>query len=71
MTKDLIEDRELAKEIMARMDELELLNDAVGNRAIRHQISEHLVCIRLLARDGHLGNMNGGAGRIPPRSQQS
>jgi hypothetical protein len=25
---------------------------------VRHQISEHLVCIRLLLRDGHTKNLN-------------
>ena len=43
-----------------RIDTLEQENDAIGNREIRHAISERLVEIRLLLRDGHLQNMNGG-----------
>ena len=55
-----IEDRELATAIMWRADELEKVNDAVGNRRIRHRISELVVRIRLLARDGNENAINGG-----------
>lgn len=58
--KNSIEDRELAKKIQAKVDKLELLNDAVGNTPIRHKVSEYLVRIRLLVRDGHERNLNGG-----------
>lgn len=57
-----IEDRELAQQIMALTDRLELLNDAVGTTSIRHRISEYLVRIRHLAKDGHMRNMNFGRG---------
>lgn len=53
-----IEDRALAKKILVSIDKLERLNDCVGNTPIRHQISEYLVRIRLLARDGHMRNLN-------------
>ena len=43
-----------------RINTLELENDAISNRHIRHAISERLVEIRLLLRDGHLKNKNGG-----------
>ncbi len=57
-----INDRELALRIISLTDALERLNDSVGTTSIRHQISEYVVRIRLLARDGHLRNMNGGRG---------
>jgi hypothetical protein len=42
-----------------RIDTLEHENDAIGNTEIRHAISERLVEIRLLLRDGHLKNKHG------------
>lgn len=42
------------------IDTLERENDAIAPTKIRHKISERLVEIRLLLRDGHLRNMNGG-----------
>lgn len=55
-----IEDKALVKKILALVDKLERLNDSVGCTPIRHAISHRVVEIRLLARDGHLRNMNGG-----------
>jgi len=43
-----------------KVDQLERENDAIGLTRIRHAINERLVEIRLLLRDGHLNNMNGG-----------
>jgi hypothetical protein len=62
MSKNVMEDRALARKIQALVGKLEVLNDAVGNTPIRHQISEYLVCIRLLIRDGSTKNRNGGQG---------
>ena len=58
----MIEDRELAEEIIKKTDKLRRLNQAVGNRRIRLAIDECLTAVYLLAKDGHLRNMNGGAG---------
>lgn len=55
-----IEDKDLVQEILETVDKLELLNAGVGCKPIRHAISHRVVEIRLLARDGHLRNMNGG-----------
>lgn len=55
-----IEDKDLVKKILNLVDMLERLNDSVGCTPIRHAISHRVVEIRLLARDGHLKNMNGG-----------
>lgn len=44
-----------------RVDALERANDAIALTRIRHAISERLVEIRLLLRDGHLRNKNGGS----------
>jgi hypothetical protein len=41
-----------------KVDALERENDAIALTRVRHQISEHLVCIRLLLRDGHTKNLN-------------
>ncbi|MDX9956486.1 MAG: hypothetical protein RBT75_20485 [Anaerolineae bacterium] len=46
------------KAMQRKVDQLERENDAIGNTKIRHKISENLVEIRLLLRDGHLKNMN-------------
>ena len=43
-----------------KIDALEIENDAIEDSRIRHAISERLVEVRLLLRDGHLRNMNGG-----------
>jgi len=45
------------------IDLLERENDAIALPRIRHAISQQLVEIRLLLRDGHLKNLNGGRGR--------
>lgn len=37
---------------------LERENDAIGLTRVRHEISQRLVEIRLLLRDGHLKNLN-------------
>lgn len=44
-----------------KVDALERENDAIALTRIRHAINQRLVEIRLLLRDGHLKNMNGGA----------
>jgi hypothetical protein len=41
-----------------KIDALERENDAIGLTRVRHQISEHLVSIRLLLRDGTTKNIN-------------
>lgn len=46
-----------------KIDKLERENDAIGLTRIRHAVNERLVEIRLLLRDGHLKNLNGGKGR--------
>lgn len=46
--------------MQGKIDALEIENDAIGDTRIRHAIDERLVEIRLLLRDGHLRNMNGG-----------
>lgn len=43
-----------------KIDALERENDAIALTRVRHEISQRLVEIRLLLRDGHLKNMNGG-----------
>ena len=43
-----------------KIDSLEIENDAIEDSRFRHAISERLVEVRLLLRDGHLRNMNGG-----------
>ena len=43
-----------------RIGKLERENDSIGNTKIRHAINSRLIEIRLLLRDGHLENMNGG-----------
>ena len=45
-----------------KVDQLERENDAIALTRIRHAVNERLVEIRLLLRDGHLRNMNGGRG---------
>lgn len=60
-----ISDRKLARKIAEQATKLETLNDSVADTSIRHEISEYVVRIRLLAEDGHLRNMNGGRGPDP------
>ena len=43
-----------------KIDQLERENDAIALTRIRHAVNSRLVEIRLLLRDGHLRNMNGG-----------
>lgn len=45
-----------------KIDQLERENDAIALTRIRHAVNGRLVEIRLLLRDGHLRNMNGGKG---------
>ena len=45
-----------------KIAQLERENDAIALTRIRHAVNERLVEIRLLLRDGHLRNMNGGKG---------
>lgn len=45
-----------------KVDALEIENDAISLTRVRHAISEHLVSIRLLLRDGNTNKMNGGRG---------
>jgi hypothetical protein len=49
------------KSMQKKIDSLEHENDAIALTLIRHAISQRLVEIRLLLRDGHLKNLNGGA----------
>jgi hypothetical protein len=55
-----IEDSFLARDMLDVLTGLERLNDAVGCTEIRHKISEYLVRIRLLVRDGNEDALNGG-----------
>ncbi len=55
-----VEDQALVKKMLRQIDTLERLNDAVGDRNIRHEVSKRLVEARLLIRDGNLDNLNGG-----------
>lgn len=50
------------KSMQKKVDQLERENDAIALTRIRHAVNERLVEIRLLLRDGHLKNMNGGKG---------
>jgi hypothetical protein len=43
-----------------KIDQLERENDAIALTRIRHAVNERLIEIRLLLRDGHLKNLNGG-----------
>lgn len=45
-----------------KVDQLERENDAIALTRIRHAVNTRLIEIRLLLRDGHLRNMNGGKG---------
>jgi len=45
-------------EMQRKVDHLELENDAIALTRVRQAISQRLVEIRLLLRDGHLNNMN-------------
>ena len=44
------------KAMQDKVDSLERENDAIGLTRVRHAISERLVEIRLLLRDGHINN---------------
>ena len=59
--------RQQIASMQRKIDQLERENDVIGLTRVRHAINERLVEIRLLLRDGHLKNMNGGAG--PARSR--
>lgn len=48
------------KSMQKKVDQLERENDAIALTRIRHAVNGRLVEIRLLLRDGHLKNMNGG-----------
>lgn len=54
--------RQQIASMQRKVDQLERENDAIALTRIRHAINERLVEIRLLLRDGHLNNMNGGRG---------
>ena len=60
----MIEDQELAEKIARTAYRLREVNQNVGNRKIRHAIDECLTIVYLLAKDGHLRNMNAGQGNI-------
>jgi hypothetical protein len=47
------------KAMQKKVDALEQANDAIALTRVRHQISKHLVSIRLLLRDGQLKDRNG------------
>lgn len=48
-----------------KVDQLEHENDAIALTRIRHAVNSRLVEIRLLLRDGHLKNLNGGTNADP------
>ncbi len=58
-----IDDPELVEEMLATIAALQRQNDAVGCTRIRHRISEYVVRIRLLVRDGNERALNGGSAR--------
>ena len=60
MKTDLGVTDEHVSAMQMKIDALERANDWIGNTPIRHAVSERLVEIRLLLRDGHLKNKNGG-----------
>ena len=62
MPDSMIEDKHLAKKIQGQVTNLRRLVDAVGDRRIRHHIDDLLCQVFLLAREGHIRNMNGGVG---------
>ena len=53
-------DKELQKEMLKKISKLRRLNDAIGERSLRHAIDEHLTRVFLLVRDGNLDCLNGG-----------
>jgi hypothetical protein len=53
--------KEHIDEMQSAINQLEWQNDAIGLTRVRHAVSQRLVEIRLLLRDGHLKNMNGGS----------
>ena len=53
-------DKSQLKAMQRKIDQLERENDAIALTRIRHAVNSRLVEIRLLLRDGHLQNMNGG-----------
>lgn len=57
-----LSDAALAKDILRKLDALERLNDNVAETPLRRAVNERIVECRLLVRDGHLRNMNGGKG---------
>ena len=56
----MIEDEDLADKIAKKAMKLRELNQSVGDRKTRQAIDECLTIVYLLAKDGHLKNMNGG-----------
>lgn len=53
--------KEHIEEMQTKINYLEWENDAIALTCVRHAVSQRLVEIRLLLRDGHLKNLNGGA----------
>ena len=53
-----IEDRAHAEQLMKALMKVRRLNDATGNRYLRHRIDEHLTRSYLIARDGTDKKMN-------------
>lgn len=52
--------------VMGRaIDTLERQIDCVAERPLRLALNQRIIEIRMLARDGHLRNMNGGKGPNP------
>jgi hypothetical protein len=47
--------------MQAKIDLLEQENDWIADVSVRHAVNHRLVEIRLLLRDGHTKNINGGA----------
>jgi hypothetical protein len=57
---DLGVDVEHLAGMQTKIDLLEQENDWIGDTFVRGEVNERLVEIRLLLRDGHLKNKNGG-----------
>ena len=57
------DDPALRERLLNAIDNLEQMNDWVGDREVRHAVSEYLVKARLMIRDGNLDKLNGGAER--------
>jgi hypothetical protein len=46
--RDTIEDKELLDKLLLAVKSFTRINDSVGNRLVRHSISEHLTAIHII-----------------------